>query len=76
MAGDVAGIEEATAAMMEGRIAGIDAAIKIGYGGDEAIKVREEVVRDLKEFREGPFGARIVAGLKKVSIEELQEAEA
>ncbi len=76
VAGDVAGIEEATAAMMEGRIAGIDAAIKIGYGGDEAIKIREEVVRDLKEFREGPFGARIVSGLKKVSIEELQEAEA
>jgi len=69
VAGDVAGIEEATAAMMEGRIAGLDAAIKIGYGDDEAIKLREEVVEDLREFREGPFGERIVVGLQKVTVE-------
>lgn len=68
VAGDVAGIEEATAAIMEGRIAGVDAAIKLGYGGDEAIKIRDEVVKDLEEFRSGPFGERIVAGLKKVVV--------
>ncbi|AGK61072.1 Thioredoxin reductase [Archaeoglobus sulfaticallidus PM70-1] len=69
VAGDVAGIEEATSAMMEGRIAGLDCAIKLGYGGDEAVKLRNEIVRDLKEFREGPFGERILAGLKKVEVE-------
>jgi sarcosine oxidase subunit alpha len=69
VAGDVAGIEEATSAMMEGRIAGLDAAIKLGYGGEEAIRLRDEVVRDLKEFREGPFGERILSGIKKVTFE-------
>jgi sarcosine oxidase subunit alpha len=69
VAGDVAGIEEATSAMMEGRIAGLDAAIKLGYGDEEAINLREEIVNDLKEFREGPFGKRIVEGIKKVTFE-------
>ncbi len=31
VAGDVAGVEEATAAMMEGRIAGLHAAMALGY---------------------------------------------
>ncbi|MFB6214734.1 MAG: FAD-dependent oxidoreductase, partial [Candidatus Bipolaricaulia bacterium] len=33
VAGDVAGIEEATAAMLEGTIAGADAAVELGIGG-------------------------------------------
>ncbi len=69
VAGDVAGIEEATAAMMEGRIAGLDAAIKLGYGDEETVRLRDEIVEDLDEFRKGPFGERIVAGLKKIVVE-------
>lgn len=69
VAGDVAGIEEATAAIMEGRIAGIHAAIALGYGGDEAKKELEEAVKDLEDFRAGPFGERIVCGLEKCILE-------
>ncbi len=69
VAGDVAGIEEATAAIMEGRIAGIHAAISLGYGGEEAERELEEAVKDLQEFRAGPFGERIVCGLEKCVIE-------
>lgn len=71
VAGDVAGIEEATAAIMEGRITGIHAAISLGYGGDEAKKELEEAVKELEEFRSGPFGERIVLGIKKCLLEEM-----
>ena len=69
VAGDVAGIEEATAAIMEGRIAGLHSAITLGYGGDEAEKELEEAIKDLEEFRAGPFGERIVCGLEKCVLE-------
>ncbi len=66
VAGDVAGVEEATAAMMEGRIAGLHAAMTLGYGGDEIESELEEAVKELEEFRSGPFGERIRRGLEKV----------
>ncbi len=69
VAGDVAGIEEATAAIMEGRIAGIHSALSLGYGGDEAKQELDEAVKDLEEFRAGPFGERIVCGLEKCVLE-------
>ncbi len=69
VAGDVAGIEEATAAIMEGRIAGIHSALSLGYGDENTKKELEEAVKDLEEFRAGPFGERIVNGLKKCTIE-------
>lgn len=68
VAGDVAGIEEATAAIMEGKIAGLHAAIKLGYGGEEAKKELDEAIKDLEDFRTGPFGERIVRGLEKCLI--------
>ncbi len=68
VAGDVAGIEEATAAIMEGKIVGIHAAVSLGYGGKEAKEELESAVKELEEFRSGPFGARIVQGIKKCTI--------
>jgi len=68
VAGDVAGIEEASTAMIEGRIAGLDSAIKLGYGDKSAEERRDEFVRDLEEMRRGPFGARILKGLERVVI--------
>lgn len=67
-AGDVAGIEEATAAIMSGRIASIHATVALGYGGEEAKKELEEAVRDLQEFRAGPFGEKIVSGIAKCML--------
>ncbi|MEM0265904.1 MAG: FAD-dependent oxidoreductase [Archaeoglobaceae archaeon] len=65
VAGDVAGVEEATAAIMNGRIAAIHAVVKLGLGGEEAKKELEEALKDLEEFRAGPFGERIVCGIEK-----------
>ena len=71
VAGDNAGIEEASAAMMEGRIAGLSAAERI-LGPSEAIgALRREVQDELKELRDGPFGRRIRQGNEKM----IQEAK-
>jgi len=69
VAGDVAGIEEATTAIMEGRLVGVHAAYKLGYGGDEAKEELKEALKDLEEFRAGPFGQRTLEGLKKCTME-------
>lgn len=65
VAGDVAGVEEASSAMMEGRIAGISAAESIGYDEDAA-RVKREYRQELKALRAGPVGKEIKEGLRKV----------
>lgn len=58
-AGDVSGIEEASSAMIEGRIAGISAAEYLGYTGEEEterdIKVQEA---SLDSLRQGMFAPK------------------
>jgi sarcosine oxidase subunit alpha len=56
IAGDIAGIEEASTAIMEGRIAGLSAVIDIGMAGEDAVDLREKVREELRELRAGPFG--------------------
>ncbi len=68
VAGDIAGIEEASTAIMEGRIAGLSAVIDMGLAGKEAEELRESVREELKELRAGPFGTRIRQGLEKVEV--------
>jgi sarcosine oxidase subunit alpha len=68
VAGDVAGIEEASTAMIEGRISGLDSAIKLGYGDEKAKEMREKMVMELEDMRSGPFGIRILEGLKHVVV--------
>ncbi len=68
VAGDIAGIEEASTAIMEGRIAGLSAVIDMGLAGDDAKELRESVRAELTELRAGPFGARIRQGLEKVEV--------
>ena len=65
-AGDVSGIEEASSAMVEGRLAGYSAAMSLGYGKEKAAKLQEEALAELTELRAGPMGARIRTGLEKV----------
>lgn len=60
IAGDITGIEEASSALEEGRIAGIAAAASLGYiGPDEANRRKEECLKRLLELRQGPFGSVI-----------------
>lgn len=57
VAGDVSGIEEASSAMEEGRIAGIAAAEALGLiSAEEAAEKKKEYVDRLQQLRQGPFG--------------------
>jgi len=57
VAGDTAGVEEASTAMEEGRLAGIDMAQKLGYlSEDKAARKKEEIRQSLFALRSGPFG--------------------
>ncbi len=69
VAGDVAGIEEASSAMEEGRIAGISAAQSLGYIDDAAAyELKKQYMKRLDQLREGPFGSA-----RKVAKAELME---
>ncbi len=69
VAGDNAGIEEASAAMMEGRIAGLSAAERIAGVKPAITSLRNEVLEELNELRDGPFGERIRQGNLKLAEE-------
>ncbi|NJE05142.1 FAD-dependent oxidoreductase [Thermococcus sp. M36] len=68
VAGDSAGIEEATTAMLEGKIAGIAAALRLGIADESWVKEIEKAQRDLDEFRSGPFGRHAMEGVKKALV--------
>ncbi|MCI6857681.1 MAG: FAD-dependent oxidoreductase [Eubacterium sp.] len=55
-AGDVSGIEEASSAMIEGRISGAVISNYLGYTEDDAMRVRiEELEKALSSLRKGMF---------------------
>jgi NADPH-dependent 2,4-dienoyl-CoA reductase/sulfur reductase-like enzyme len=57
VAGDTAGVEEASTAMEEGKLAGMDMAQKLGYlSQDKALGKKEEIRESLLALRSGPFG--------------------
>lgn len=59
IAGDITGIEEASTAMEEGRLAGISAAASLGlYSGEEKLKLSKEVWDRLDALRCGTFGQK------------------
>lgn len=68
LAGDVAGVEEASAAMVEGKIAGLSVVADLGYTGVEC--ELEQAKKQLAALRAGPASAKIRAGLSQIAIEE------
>jgi len=66
IAGDVAGIEEASSAMLEGTIAGISTAESLGIHNIESKKIKEEANQFLEAMRAGVIGEKIRYGLSKV----------
>ncbi|MFA5419457.1 MAG: FAD-dependent oxidoreductase [Bacteroidales bacterium] len=66
VAGDVAGIEEASSAIVEGYLSGLVAAKRLGHSHPEYESKMEGYHYQLKVLRSGPFGAKIRAGLKKI----------
>lgn len=65
--GDVSGIEEAVTATLEGRLAGLSASLFLKPNLQKSIvKFREEILIQLKEFRNGPFGKKAISGAEKL----------
>lgn len=58
-AGDVGGIEEATTAMLEGKITAAHAAKSLGHDESESIEIIKRAKEDLNNLRSGPFCAPV-----------------
>lgn len=67
VAGDVSGIEEASAAMLEGRLAGLCVAESLGKKVD--LEGKKEILGQLMDLRAGPFGEKARKGKEKMSQE-------
>ncbi len=67
IAGDSCGVEEASSAMIEGRLAGLNIAKKMKKLSEKACseKINENTL-SLDKLRAGPFGDRIVEGIRKL----------
>lgn len=66
IAGDASGIEEATAAMLEGKIAGADAVLEMGQGGAREEEIIKDSTDKLNKLRAGPYYEDLRAGLTEV----------
>lgn len=67
VAGDVGGVEEASSAMVEGKIAGLSLAKKLGAENlDEEIQA---TLRSLEVLRSGEVCIKVRAGLSKLGVE-------
>ena len=67
VAGDVSGIEEASTAMLEGRIAGAHAARSLRGADMESDRLISEARTDLCAIRQGPFGEKAACGKAKLA---------
>ena len=68
VAGDVAGIEEASTAMLEGRLAGLEAAVSLGYESEDAKELRSNFLAQLEELRGNPSSEELKKGLEKITV--------
>lgn len=63
IAGDVAGIEEASSAMVEGYLAGLSAASQNGHNSERMALLKSDYMSQLEALRAGPEGVRIRQGI-------------
>lgn len=74
VAGDIAGVEEASSAMEEGNLAGIAAAQALGYLDDPRARERKKLVRQrLNALRAGSFG-QVRRDCKEMLLREMRES--
>ena len=67
VAGDTAGVEEASTAMDEGRLAAAAAAEALGHLTKEQAEEKKAEIRErLDSLRQGPFGDRRMAAKERV----------
>ena len=74
VAGDSGGVEEASSAMVEGRLAGYSAAMSLGLGRGQVESLISEALNELDELREGPVGEKIKKGIEKATYRKDEEA--
>uniref|UniRef100_A0A7C4CAM3 FAD-dependent oxidoreductase n=1 Tax=candidate division WOR-3 bacterium TaxID=2052148 RepID=A0A7C4CAM3_UNCW3 len=67
VAGDASGIEEASTALLEGRIAGAHAAISLLGESTQAERIVRESQKELCAIREGPFGEKAACGKQELA---------
>jgi sarcosine oxidase, subunit alpha len=65
VAGDASGIEEASTAMIEGKIAGLAAAIQLGQSKEK--KLLKHYHDELEQLRAGPFGEKPRIAKQKIA---------
>ncbi|MCX8128281.1 MAG: NAD(P)/FAD-dependent oxidoreductase [Synergistetes bacterium] len=73
VAGDAAAIEEASTAMIEGRIAGLCAAASLGYKLPDFEERFNKFWMQLEILRKGPVTEKIRQGLPRATVEGVQE---
>lgn len=65
--GDVSGIEEASTAMLEGRIAGAHAAMRLRGPNPETQSIIDRAQAELAAIRQGPFGKKAIRGKEQLA---------
>ncbi|OQX82984.1 pyridine nucleotide-disulfide oxidoreductase, partial [candidate division KSB1 bacterium 4484_87] len=73
VAGDVAGIEEASSAMLEGKMAGLAAAESLFGSSPEIAQKKDQVRNGLRTLRTGPFGEKVRQGERKMKEAAIHE---
>lgn len=68
VAGDVAGVEEASSAMVEGMLAGLCAAKALGYSTSDFEERHQDCLEQLNSLRSGHVGEKIRSGLAQVAM--------
>lgn len=75
VAGDISGVEEASTAMEEGKLAGISVAQGLGYIENlEADRIKKKINQRLRYLRQGPFGKNRYKAKKEVVAAVAREA--
>lgn len=69
VAGDAAGVEEASSAMVAGRLAGLSAAEYLGFNISNINRKKTDCLNQLNSLRHDTAGERIAAGIKLVTLE-------
>jgi sarcosine oxidase subunit alpha len=73
VAGDCSGIEEATTAVLEGRLAGLHVAISLGYSDEVVLSKISEYKLALEEDRRSSFSATVRTALQSIPVENIEE---
>lgn len=71
VAGDVAGVEEASSAMVEGRLAGLCAAKDLGFVPENFEALKKDYLDQLSSLRSGPVGEKICKGLSQLTVQNI-----